>query len=66
MGGLELQEMARKPRYESNNGLYHIIKRGNYHRDLFYAAKTKKAFKRTLIKACNSPKRMDSSQVKYG
>ena len=44
--------MARKPRIESNDGLYHIINRGNYRRDLFYSAKTKRAFKRTLIEAC--------------
>ncbi len=44
--------MARKSRIESNDGLYHIINRGNYRRDLFYSAKTKRAFIRTLIEAC--------------
>ena len=44
--------MARKPRIESNDGLYHIINRGNYRRDLFYSTKTKRAFESTIFEAC--------------
>ena len=43
--------LARKPRIESKEGLYHIIKRGNYRRDIFDSAKTKRAFEWTIFEA---------------
>ena len=44
--------MARKPRIESRDGLYHVINRGNYRRYVFNSTKTKRAFESTIIEAC--------------
>jgi REP element-mobilizing transposase RayT len=41
--------MARKPRIESNDGVYHVLNRGNYRRDVFYTAKSKEAFEQTVF-----------------
>ena len=44
--------MARKPRLQFEGGLYHVINRGNYRRDLFEAATTARAFETCLFEAC--------------
>lgn len=52
---LELGEhavwMARKQRIELPGGVYHIISRGNYRKELFVKDKTGEAFERTLFEA---------------
>ena len=45
--------MARKPRIESNTGLYHVINRGNYRSFLFKTEGAKDSFIRTLFEACD-------------
>jgi putative transposase len=44
--------MPRTLRLEAEGGLYHVINRGNYRRDVFGAEKTKRAFLRCLEEAC--------------
>ena len=44
--------MARKPRIESNTGLYHVLNRGNYRSDIFKSEAAKTSFLTTLFEAC--------------
>jgi putative transposase len=44
--------MARRLRLESENGVYHVINRGNYRAHLFRADRTKEAFLRCVDEAC--------------
>lgn len=44
--------MPRKPRIESNGGLYHVINRGNYRSWIFETDGAKKSFVRSLDEAC--------------
>ena len=44
--------MARKPRLESEGGVYHVINRGNYRADIFGAQRTKVAFLKCLGETC--------------
>ena len=43
--------MARKPRLEFAGAIYHVISRGNYHKELFEGG-TAGAFEKTLFEAC--------------
>jgi REP element-mobilizing transposase RayT len=45
--------MARKPRVESNVGLYHVINRGNYKSPIFETQGGKNSFVKTLFEACD-------------
>jgi len=47
-----LIRMPRKPRIESNQGLYHVLNRGNYRSQIFDSAGAKHSFHRTLLEAC--------------
>lgn len=44
--------MARSLRIEKANGVYHVINRGNYRRDLFISEGAHLAFERCLFEAC--------------
>jgi putative transposase len=44
--------MARKLRLEVEDGIYHVLNRGNYRSDIFRAERTKAAFLRCLGEAC--------------
>lgn len=44
--------MARKPRIESSDGLYHVLNRGNYRSYIFKNEGAKEAFEKTLFEAC--------------
>lgn len=44
--------MARKLRLECNDGIYHVINRGNYRTAIFDTNKTKEAFEKVLFEAC--------------
>lgn len=44
--------MARKPRIESSDGLYHVINRGNYRKAIFRSEGAKESFRKTLFEAC--------------
>jgi putative transposase len=44
--------MARKPRTESSEGLYHVLNRGNYRTSIFESEGAKKSFQQTLFEAC--------------
>jgi putative transposase len=44
--------MARKLRLESEDGMYHVLNRGNYRADLFRSDKSKEAFLQCLDEAC--------------
>ena len=44
--------MARPLRLESEDGVYHVLNRGNYRADIFRAEKTKAAFMKCLGEAC--------------
>lgn len=44
--------MARKPRIESSDGLYHVINRGNYRSSIFESEGARLGFERTLFEAC--------------
>ena len=44
--------MARKLRLESEEGVYHVINRGNYRSPIFRSSKTKLAFLKCLDEAC--------------
>ena len=44
--------MARPLRIESEDGVYHVLNRGNYRADLFRAEGTKTAFLKCLGEAC--------------
>jgi putative transposase len=43
--------MARKPRLEFAGGIYHVISRGNYRKELFEDGSAR-AFEKTLFEAC--------------
>lgn len=45
--------MARKPRIESNQGLYHVINRGNDRSHIFKTEGAKRSFTDTLFEACD-------------
>ncbi|MDA1069567.1 MAG: transposase [Verrucomicrobia bacterium] len=45
--------MARKPRLESNAGLYHVLNRGNYRGNIFETEGAKNSFIKTLFQACD-------------
>ena len=54
-GGGEVAEkpgMARPLRLESEDGVYHVLNRGNYRTDIFRAEKTKAAFLQCLEETC--------------
>jgi REP element-mobilizing transposase RayT len=44
--------MARKLRLEAEDGIYHVLNRGNYRSDIFRSDKTKAAFLQCLGEAC--------------
>ena len=44
--------MARKPRLEAEDAVYHVLNRGNYRSDIFRSEKAKSAFLRCLGEAC--------------
>ena len=44
--------MARKPRIESSENVYHVINRGNYRRFIFASEGARNSFERTLDEAC--------------
>ena len=44
-------QMARKPRIEFSNAIYHIINRGNYRDDIFATDGARRSFEDTLIEA---------------
>ena len=44
--------MPRKLRVESNEGLYHVINRGNYRSWIFESDGAKRSFHDTLFEAC--------------
>ena len=44
--------MARKPRLEFENAIYHVIERGNYRKDLFAEDGSAKSFQSALFEAC--------------
>lgn len=44
--------MARKPRIESSEGLYHVLNRGNYRTSIFESEGAKHSFRKTLFEAC--------------
>ena len=44
--------MARKPRLEFENAIYHVIARGNYRKDLFAEDSSAKSFQSALFEAC--------------
>ena len=52
MPWVQLPDMARKLRLESEGGIYHVISRGNYRAPVFRAEKTKAAFLKCLDEAC--------------
>jgi len=45
--------MARPLRLELQDGVYHVLNRGNYRTDIFRAEKTKAAFLKCLGEACD-------------
>lgn len=45
--------MARPLRLESEDGVYHVLNRGNYRADIFRSAKAKAAFLKCLGEACD-------------
>ena len=49
--------MARKLRLEAEDGIYHVLNRGNYRADVFRSDKTKAAFLQCLGEACETPER---------
>lgn len=44
--------MARNPRIESSDGLYHVINRGNYRGFIFKTEGARTSFQKTLFEAC--------------
>ena len=44
--------MPRSLRIEKENGVYHIINRGNYRQDLFISDGAHQSFERCLFEAC--------------
>jgi len=44
--------MARSLRIEKEDGIYHIINRGNYRQDLFISDGAHQSFERCLFEAC--------------
>lgn len=44
--------MARSLRIERENGVYHVINRGNYHQDLFINEGAHQSFEKCLFEAC--------------
>ena len=44
--------MARKPRLESGDSLYHVINRGNYRSFVFESEGARQSFERVLYEAC--------------
>ena len=44
--------MARNPRIESSDGLYHVINRGNYRSFIFETEGARNAFQKTLFETC--------------
>ena len=44
--------MARKPRLEAEDAVYHVLNRGNYRSDIFRSEKARSAFLRCLGEAC--------------
>jgi len=44
--------MARQPRLEAEDGIYHVLNRGNYRADIFRGTKTRAAFLNCLDEAC--------------
>ena len=44
--------MARSLRIERENGVYHVINRGNYRQDLFINEGAHRSFKKCLFDAC--------------
>ena len=50
--GSAAASMARKLRLEAEDGIYHVLNRGNYRADIFRSDKTKAAFLQSLGEAC--------------
>ena len=44
--------MPRQPRVESNEGLYHVINRGNYRSHIFETDGARESFRRVIFEAC--------------
>lgn len=48
-----ISRMARRPRTESSDGLYHILNRGSFRSSIFESDRAKYSFVKTLFEACH-------------